>query len=55
MAKRIIKLINAIGDTDNSDPDVNGFPKVVRAELQCAERKHGLPGRRPLRADLHRG
>jgi starch phosphorylase len=27
MAKRIIKLINAIGDTVNSDPDVNGFPK----------------------------
>ena len=29
MAKRIIKLINSIGATVNSDPDVNRFMKVV--------------------------
>ena len=29
MAKRIIKLINAVGDTVNNDPDVNGFMKVA--------------------------
>ncbi|MCU1697927.1 MAG: glycogen phosphorylase [Mycobacterium sp.] len=29
MAKRIIKLINAVGETINHDPDVNRFMKVV--------------------------
>ncbi|MCW2592047.1 MAG: maltodextrin phosphorylase [Mycobacterium sp.] len=29
MAKRIIKLINAVGETINNDPDVNGHMKVV--------------------------
>ena len=29
MAKRIIKLINAVGETVNNDPDVNKFMKVV--------------------------
>jgi glycogen phosphorylase len=29
MAKRIIKLINAVGETINNDPDVNRFMKVV--------------------------
>ena len=29
MAKRIIKLINAVGETVNNDPDVNRFMKVV--------------------------
>ena len=29
MAKRIIKLINAVGETVNNDPDVNRFLKVV--------------------------
>jgi starch phosphorylase len=29
MAKRIIKLINAVGATVNADPDVNRFMKVV--------------------------
>jgi starch phosphorylase len=29
MAKRIIKLINAVGDTINHDPDVNRYMKVV--------------------------
>jgi starch phosphorylase len=29
MAKRIIKLINAVGETINNDPDVNQFMKVV--------------------------
>ena len=29
MAKRIIKLINAVGETINHDPDVNGHMKVV--------------------------
>jgi glycogen phosphorylase len=29
MAKRIIKLINAVGETVNSDPDVNRFLKVA--------------------------
>ena len=29
MAKRIIKLINAVGETVNTDPDVNRFMKVV--------------------------
>ncbi|MGE2732835.1 glycogen/starch/alpha-glucan phosphorylase [Mycolicibacterium vaccae] len=29
MAKRIIKLITAVGDTVNADPDVNRFLKVV--------------------------
>ena len=29
MAKRIIKLINAVGETVNADPDVNRFMKVV--------------------------
>jgi glycogen phosphorylase len=29
MAKRIIKMINAVGETVNSDPDVNRFMKVV--------------------------
>lgn len=29
MAKRIIKLINAVGDMVNDDPDVNKFMKVV--------------------------
>jgi starch phosphorylase len=29
MAKRIIKLINAVGETINADPDVNRYLKVV--------------------------
>ena len=29
MAKRIIKLINAVGETVNNDPDVNAFMKVA--------------------------
>src|SRR6185436_4543012 len=29
MAKRIIKLVNAVGETVNNDPDVNRFMKVV--------------------------
>src|SRR5262245_65614456 len=29
MAKRIIKLINAVGETVNNDPDVNRFIKVA--------------------------
>ena len=29
MAKRIIKLINAVGETVNNDPDVNRFLKVA--------------------------
>ncbi len=29
MAKRIIKLINAVGETINNDPDVNRFMKIV--------------------------
>src|SRR4029077_2016991 len=29
MAKRIIKLINAVGDTINADPEVNKFLKVA--------------------------
>jgi glycogen phosphorylase len=29
MAKRIIKLINAVGDTVNNDPDVNQFLRVA--------------------------
>src|SRR6476659_11247636 len=29
MAKRIIKLINAVGETVNSDPDANRFLKVA--------------------------
>jgi len=29
MAKRIIKMITAVGDTVNTDPDVNPFMKVV--------------------------
>jgi glycogen phosphorylase len=29
MAKRIIKLINAVGETVNADPDVNRFLRVV--------------------------
>ena len=29
MAKRIIKLINAVGETVNADPDVNRFLKVA--------------------------
>ena len=29
LAKRIIKLINAVGDTVNTDPDVNRFLKVA--------------------------
>ena len=29
MAKRIIKLITAVGETVNADPDVNRFLKVV--------------------------
>ena len=29
MAKRIIKLINAVGETVNNDPDVNQFMKVA--------------------------
>src|SRR6202008_2267815 len=29
MAKRIIKLINAVGETVNADPDVNKFLKVA--------------------------
>src|SRR6202012_291092 len=29
MAKRIIKLINAVGETINTDPEVNKFLKVV--------------------------
>ena len=29
MAKRIVKLINAVADTVNADPDVNRFLKVA--------------------------
>ena len=29
MAKRIIKLINAVGETVNNDPDVNQYMKVA--------------------------
>ena len=37
MAKRIIKLINAVGETVNNDPDVQPVPQGrVRAELQRA-------------------
>ena len=56
MAKRIIKLINAVGETVNNDPDVNRFLRgCVRAELQRAERPPDLPGRRPVGADLDGG
>ena len=55
MAKRIIKLITAVGATVNDDPDVNRFHEGgVRAELQRAERASDLPGRQPVRADLDR-
>ena len=56
MAKRIIRLINAVGEMVNSDPDVNAVPEGrVRAGLQRAERAAHLSGRRPVRADLDRG
>ena len=54
MAKRIIKLINAVGQTVNADPEVNRSLRVVfRTQLQRSERASDLPGREPVRADLH--
>ena len=55
LAKRIIKLINAVAETVNNDPEVNRrYQSRLRAQLQRAERAAHLPGRRSLRADLHR-
>jgi hypothetical protein len=55
MAKRIIKLINAVAETVNNDPEVNQPAEGrLHPQLQRAERPPHLPGRRPLRADLHR-
>ena len=56
MAKRIIKLINAVGETVNDDPDVNRFLKVAFVpNFNVQNAAPDLPGRRPVRADLDRG
>jgi len=56
LAKRIIKLIYAVGETVNNDPEVQPVPQgCVRAELQRAECPPDLPGRRPFGTDFDRG
>jgi starch phosphorylase len=56
MAKRIIRLITAVGEVVNADADVAGRLKVVfLPRLQRQERPVDLPGGRSLRADLHGG
>ena len=56
MAKLMIKLINAVGEVIDHDPQVNGYhPRRLHAQLQRPERPAALPGGRPLRADLARG
>ena len=55
MAKRIIKLINAVGETINADPDVNRFLKVAFVpNFSVKNAQLDLPGRGPVRADLDR-
>ena len=54
MAKLIIKLINAVADVVNNDPDIRGRLKTsIFPRLQRQERPADLPRRRPLGADLH--
>ncbi len=55
MAKRIIKLINSVGEVVNNDPDVAGRLKVVFfPDFNVTNGHLDLPGGRPLRADLDR-
>ena len=54
-AKLIIKLASDVAKAVNDDPEVGGPPQGrVPAELLGEPRRGDHPGRRPLRADLHR-
>ncbi len=56
MAKLIIRLINAVGETVNSDPDVNRFIKVAFVpNFSVKNAATDLPRRRSVRADLDGG
>jgi starch phosphorylase len=56
MAKRIIKLINAVGETVNADPHVSKFLKVAFVPNFSVKNAHRIyPAADPLRADLHSG
>jgi hypothetical protein len=55
MAKLMIKLITAVAEVVNNDPDVrNAAEGGVLAQLQRQERPAHLPRLRPVRADLDR-
>ncbi len=55
MAKLIIKLVNSVADVVNRDVDLQGqHHRGLPAQLPGVARRADLPGRRRLRADLHR-
>ena len=56
LAKLMIKLITAVGDVVNRDPDVRDRLKVVfLPNFNVTNGQRVYPGRRSLRTDLHRG
>ena len=55
MAKLIIRLINGVAEVVNADPAVRGRLRVVFfPDFNVKNAQRDLPGRRSLRADLHR-
>jgi glycogen phosphorylase len=54
MAKRIIKLINAVAETVNGSGREHAHEGRLRAQFQRAERASRLSGRGSVRTDLHR-